>query len=185
MPDVEATAALVKRAQAGDAVAFTALTRMFLRAAFSLALAVVRRPADAEDVAQDAFVVALQRIGDCREPRRFAGWLMQIVRNRALNWLDSRRLRDVAANEDAGDDVGEEHVRPELVGVRDRLIEALEGVSDVQREVVLLHDLEEWTHGEIGEALGMSEGMSRQHLLHARKLLRVRLQADALEEQQS
>src|SRR5262249_56976677 len=88
--------ALVVRAQRGDAPAFAALVRRFLRAAYAVALAIVRRRADAEDVAQDAFVLALERIGSCREPARFAGWLLTIVRNRALSWVERRKLRDVA-----------------------------------------------------------------------------------------
>ena len=52
--------------------------------AYAIALAVLGRPADADDVAQDAFVAALERIRDCREPARFSGWLVRIVRNRAL-----------------------------------------------------------------------------------------------------
>ncbi|MBI2894023.1 MAG: RNA polymerase sigma factor [Deltaproteobacteria bacterium] len=166
------TASLVVRAQRGDADAFTALARRFLRAAYAVALAVVGRPADAEDVAQDAFVVAIERMETCREPARFGGWLLQIVRNRALNFLDARRLRDVPSNE-----AREDRAAPatEEVGLRERLIAALTALSPIRREVVLLHDLEGWTHQEIGLALGISELMSRQHLFNARGVLRGRL----------
>jgi RNA polymerase sigma-70 factor (ECF subfamily) len=191
----EATAALVVRAQRGEAEAFAGLARAFLRAAYSVGLAVLGRPADAEDVAQDSLLVALERIGTCREPERFAGWLLQIVRNRARNALEARRLRDVpdaAPDRDPGlpgersaagwggpgpSAVAEE--RAELAGLRRRLLEALENLSEVQREVVLLHDLEEWTHPEIAAALGMSEVMSRQHLFQARRVLRGALAEDA------
>ena len=176
----EATAALVIRAQGGEANAFAALARAFLRAAYSVALAIVSRPADAEDVAQDAFVVALERIDTCREPRRFAGWLLQIVRNRARNWLDRRRLRDVAAHELP--DLAGDAIRPEAAGLRALLVAALGELSPQQREVVLLHDLEEWTHLEIGIALGISEVMSRQQLFQARRALRGRLAEKALPE---
>ncbi len=100
------TADLVLRAQRGDAAAFTGLARAFLRAAYAVALAIVRRRADAEDVAQDAFVLALERIGTCREPPRFASWLLAIVRTRALNWLDRRRLRDVPRDDTVVDAAG-------------------------------------------------------------------------------
>ena len=169
------------RAQGGEANAFAALARAYLRAAYSVALAIVSRAADAEDVAQDAFVVALERIDTCREPRRFAGWLLQIVRNRARNWLDRRRLRDVAAHE-LPDLAGGNAIRPEAAGLRERLVAALGELSPQQREVVLLHDLEEWTHLEIGIALGISEVMSRQQLFQARRALRGRLAEKALPE---
>lgn len=178
MLDQAATLALVVRAQHGDKAAFSGLVGCFLRACYSVALAVVGRPADAEDVAQDALVVALERIGDCRHPDRFAGWLLQIVRNQARNWLAKRRLRDVASHDQLphrGSFGAVEPTQAEQAGLRDRLVEALAHLSEAQREVVLLHDLEEWTHQEIGQALGISEVMSRQHLFVARRILRGRL----------
>lgn len=168
------TAALVVRAQSGEAEAFTALARAFLPPAYAVALAIVNRSSDAEDVAQDAFVTALEKLSTCRQPDRFAGWLLQIVRNRALNHLDRRRLRDVTATgEEATGTV--EALRPEHIGLRERLVAALTHVTPTQREVVLLHDLEEWTHAEIAAALGISEVMSRQHLFNARRVLRAQL----------
>ncbi len=172
MLDGATTAELVLRARRGDAAAFAELARAYLRPAYSVALAVVGRPADAEDVAQDALMAALERIDDCREPARFAAWLLQIVRNRGRNLLDRRRLRDVPADEPP------EVAGPAPVGDRvahDRLLAALAELAEVQREVVLLHDLEEWTHAEIAGALGCSETMSRQHLFQARRRLRARL----------
>lgn len=175
MLDQAATLALVVRAQHGDKAAFSGLVSSFLRACYSVALAIVGRTADAEDVAQDALVVALERIDECRHPERFAGWLLQIVRNQARNWLAKRRLRDVASHEQPplGLSLGAvEPTQAERAGLKDRLIAALSHLSETQREVVLLHDLEEWTHQEIGEALGISEVMSRQHLFVARRILR-------------
>ena len=172
--DPHATAALVLRAREGDTEAFAALAAAFLRASYLTALAIVARPNDAEDVAQDAFVVALERIDSCREPERFARWLLQIVRNRALNCLERRRLRDVPRNESSVDVA----LEPPSIGIgqlRARLLHALLHVSEIQREVVLLHDVEEWTHLEIAAALGISVGMSRQHLFNARRVLRGRL----------
>jgi RNA polymerase sigma-70 factor, ECF subfamily len=163
------TAELVIRARRGEAAAFPALVRSFLRAAYSVALGVLGRPADAEDVAQDALVCAFERLHECREPDRFAGWLLQIVRNRALNALDRRRLRDVAATELPEPAAAAAEPQPRL---RERLLAALARVSPAQREVVLLHDLEGWTHAEIATALGCSELMSRQHLFQARRALR-------------
>jgi RNA polymerase sigma-70 factor (ECF subfamily) len=174
MPTDIPTADLVRSAQAGDAGAFDVLARAFLRPAFAVALAVGGRPADAEDVAQEAVVTALTRIDTCREPGRFGPWLLQSVRNRARNWLDHRRLADVPATdvEVAGEvDPG----KNERGLLRRQLLRALDSVTPVQREVVLLHDLEGWTHAEIAAALDLSEVSSRQHLFNARRALRARL----------
>jgi RNA polymerase sigma-70 factor (ECF subfamily) len=174
VPDDDATRALVLRAKRGDSAAFEALARAYLRAAYAVALAVVRRPADAEDVAQEAMLRAFERLDSCRDPARFGGWLMQITRNHARNWLDKRRLRDVPANDQTAERV-DPGPMPDAGAARDRLLAALEALGDAQREVVLLHDLDGWTHGEIADALGISEVMSRQHLFQARRALRARL----------
>jgi RNA polymerase sigma-70 factor (ECF subfamily) len=169
----DATADLVHRAQRGEADAFTGLVQAFLRPVYSIALSVVGRPADAEDIAQEAFLKAFQSIDTCREPERFAAWLLQIVRNRARNLLDSRRLRDVAPD---GAKILEFATLPsESAGMQEALLSALADLDEEKREVVLLHDLEDWTHKEIAEVLDISEVHSRQHLFQARQILRAKL----------
>ena len=170
-------AELVRAARRGDAAATEELIRRHLRAAYAVALAVLGRPADAEDIAQDAFLVAIERLDECRDPARFSGWLVQIVRNRALHAVEKRRLRDPSPSgaDEASDVVA--HVPASDVVLRGRLLAALATLSPVQREVVLLHDLDGWTHAEIADALGLTETNCRQHLFTARKALRARLEA--------
>ena len=72
----------------------------------------------------------------------------------------------------------------ELAELREQLVEALAHVTDTQREVVLLHDLEGWKHREIAHQLEISEGMSRHHLFTARRILRERLGSGVMERQQ-
>lgn len=167
-------AELVARARRGEASAFDQLVRRHLRAAFAVALAVLGRPADADDLAQDAFVIALERLGDCREPARFSGWLLQIVRNRALHALEKRKLRDPS------DEVGEQATTATFgdVVLRTHLLAALAELPQVQREIVLLHDLDGWTHAELADALDLSEVNCRQHLFGARRALRAALAAE-------
>jgi len=159
---------LVRRARRGVPEAFEELARRHLRAAYAVALAVLGRPSDAEDVAQEAFVVAIERLEQCREPDRFSGWLIEIVRTRALNALAKRGRRE---GSEPIDDAVVDHDRGD-VALRSRLLDALAQLSEVQREVVLLHDLEGWTHAEIAAALGLSEVNCRQHLFTARRALR-------------
>ena len=114
-------------------------------------------------------MVAFERLDTCREPERFSGWLMQIVRTRGLNRIEHKRVQARATDLPSGVD----EVLPSVdVALRQQLLMAMEHLSATQREVVLLHDLEGWTHPEIAQALGTSEGMSRQHLFQARKILR-------------
>ncbi|MFM7736193.1 MAG: RNA polymerase sigma factor [Alphaproteobacteria bacterium] len=171
---------LVPRARGGDRAAREALVRAFLRPAYAVALGVLRNPADAEDVAQESLMIALERLGQCREAESFPAWLLQSVRNRALAQAtrSTNRLRLVGGL-DAPGSHAELKAEP---FARRRLLDALAVLGDAQREVVLLHDLEDWTHAEIASALGISEVMSRQHLFVARRALRKRLAETAPDE---
>lgn len=179
-------AALVAAARRGEREAFGALVRRYLRAAHAVAYATVRDPADAEDVVQEAFLEALRRLEQCRDPARFAGWLMAIVRSRGHNrrrWLrrrDTEPLDDGAPAAAAADaDPARDAERAELRG---RLLEALDGLPDAQRQAVLLHDLEDRPHAEVAAALGVTENHSRQLLHRARKRLREVLGATLIRE---
>ena len=167
---------LVTRTCAGDTSAFDALVRRHYRAAFAVAFAHMGNRADAEDVCHDAFVRAADRLEDCRNPERFAQWLCAIVRNHARNTLERNHVRRAAPLENDTAASGHDSARDaELSELRAQLESALAALPPLQREVVLLHDLDGWTHESIAELLGTSPGMSRQHLFHARKRLRVLL----------
>ncbi len=168
---------LVKEALRGRTVAFEALVRRYLRAAYAVALARTGNPQDAEDVCQDAFIAALERLATLRDPDRFGAWLLEIVRNRALNVIRSRRVRSEEPIEEAavcggGPDPGREAERSAL---RQDLLAALAQLDETRREVALLYDVEGWRHAEIAERLGMPEGTVRYHLHEARRTLREQL----------
>ena len=164
---------LVRQARRGDERAFGLLVQKYQRAAYSVALSVTGKHEDAEDAAQESFMVALERLDECRNPERFAGWLMTIVRNRSRNLIRRLSLRDTDQIP-----VGAQSSRPgpdrvtETSELRGQLKEALDELSDVQREIVLLHDLEGWKHREIAERLDLPSGTVRSHLHFARKALR-------------
>ncbi len=105
------------------------------------------------------------------------------MRNLAANRRSYRRVRAAqpldTVSAASKDDTTREAERQEL---RRGLEAALAELSPKQREVVLMHDLHGWKHREIADSLGMSEGMSRQHLFKARQKLRERLGARFLEE---
>jgi RNA polymerase sigma-70 factor, ECF subfamily len=169
-------ATLVDRARRGDPSAFDALVRRHYRAAYSVALAVLGRQADAEDTCQEAWVLALEKLEQCRQPERFLFWLLQIVRNQARNQLTRRRVRaampleehDVAGREDPHRDLERLRLREELEG-------ALAKLPEIQREIVLLHDMHGWKHHGLAQLLGLTDVMSRQHLFQARRRLRALL----------
>lgn len=169
----EDPAGLVFEAARGSVSARESLVRRYLRPAYCVALSIVSRSADAEDVAQDSLIKALAKIETCRSPEAFEAWLMQIVRNHARNWHKRRKLRDVPSVEPReGADAGDGPRATDRLVTRRQLTDALTRLTEVQRAVVLLHDLEGYTHPEIGDALGLSVVNSRQHLFVARRAMR-------------
>ena len=164
---------LVLRARRGEKLALSMLIERYQRPAYALAFSVTGRHEDAEDAAQESFLVALDRLDECRDPERFAGWFMTIVRNRSRNLIRRESLRQTSdvphgtrSRLPAPDKVAE---ASELRGVLKEVIAAL---PEVQQEVVLLHDLEGWKHREIAERLGIPSGTVRSHLHFARKALK-------------
>ncbi|HSW28032.1 MAG TPA: sigma-70 family RNA polymerase sigma factor [Longimicrobiales bacterium] len=161
------------RARRGDERAFGQLVERYRRAAYAVAYSVTGRQEDAEDAAQESFLVALQRLDECRSPERFAGWLMTIVRNRSRNLVRRESLRETdqvplsASTRSPTPDRDAE--RSELQAA---LRDALGALPDVQREIVLLHDLEGWKHREIADRLNLPSGTVRSHLHFARRALR-------------
>ena len=173
----ETDARLVRRAREGDGTAYETLVRRYLNMAYAVALAELGDARDAEDAVQDSFITALERLDDCRDPAAFAGWMRRIVRNRARSVRRRERIRETDSLESAGmvtssRDPGRDLDRSET---RRRLEQALGTLSDVQRRVVLMHDLEGYRHREIAVELDIPEGTVRSHLFFARRELREQL----------
>jgi RNA polymerase sigma-70 factor (ECF subfamily) len=167
-------AELVAGVRRGDREAAGRLAERYLRACRAVALSIVGDVPGAEDVPQDAFVYAIEHIDDCRWPDRFGAWLLQIVRNRSRNQRrDRKEGRHVALEaQQLASGASSPQLDSERAELRGRLLEALGELSEARREVVLLHDLEGWTHAAIAERLGLPPGTVRSHLYHARRRLR-------------
>lgn len=164
------------RAREGDRDAFERLVRRHLRAAHRLALARTGDPHDADDVCQEAFVRALERLEDCREPEKFRSWLLAIVRNRATDLTRaSDRSRQEPLDELGPSEIGRVASEPASEEVGAPLAAAIDDLPERQRRVVLMHDYEGWSHREVAEELDIAVGTSRYHLHEARKRLRASL----------
>ena len=165
---------LVHRTLAGEQNAFAVLVRRHRRAALARALAILGDPADADDTAQEAFVHAYEQLATCRHPDRFASWLLTIVHRRSLNALRTiRRRRLTPIDETTPNERSDEPVRRlERADLRSRLLAALDRLAPIQREIVLLAEVEHWSHDQIARATGVSVVMSRRHLSDARRRLR-------------
>lgn len=168
-------AELVGRARTGDPAAFEQLVRRYLEPALVTARRLLNNPVDAEDAVQDAFIRALERLDNCKDPERFGGWFLTIVRNRAHNVREYERVRDTEPLEESWANHGRDPRPAEQSELSDRLEDALAELTELQRTVVLLHDYEGFKHREIGDRIGITAGASRFNLHAARKKLRLLL----------
>ena len=181
MSEASSEGELVRLALEGDEHAFGNLVELYQRAAYAVAYSVTGRHEDAEDAAQESFLVALERLEECRNPDRFGGWLMTIVRNRSKNLIRRESLRETdeipmgATSRSPMPDRVVENIQ-----IRETLEGALRKLPEVQRQIVLLHDLEGWKHREIADRLRLPSGTVRSHLHFARKALRVELGSSPL-----
>ena len=164
---------LVLRARKGEEIALSMLIERYQKSAYALALSVTGRHEDAEDAAQESFLVALDQLDECRNPERFVGWFMTIVRNRSRNLIRRESLRET---NDVPQGTKSRIPTPDKIAetseLREILQRAIAALPEVQQEVVLLHDLEGWKHREIAERLGIPSGTVRSHLHFARKALK-------------
>lgn len=168
--------ALVARARRGDTTAFDALVRRYLPGALAAAERLLGDRSDAEDLVQDAFLRALDRLPLLDPTRPFGPWFFTLLRNQGINQLRARRVRQTepesldAASSDALPD--EALIRTE---VRERFDAALAALTPRQREIVMLFEVEGWKGVEIAEHLGLTPENVRWHLHQAKKSLRISL----------
>ncbi|MBW8770453.1 MAG: sigma-70 family RNA polymerase sigma factor [Gemmatimonadetes bacterium] len=166
--------AVVVAAQRGSDEAFAALVRIHQRRAYSVVRAIVLSHEDAEDAVQEGFLHAHRALDRFRPDQPFGAWLYRIMANAALDLVRRRKVRDA---DELPENVAIPFRDPAESGeLRERLQEALTHLTDRQRSVIVLHDVEGFTHGEIGRTLGIPEGTARSDLHHARATLRRLLQ---------
>jgi RNA polymerase sigma-70 factor (ECF subfamily) len=170
------TRALVEQARNGDQAAFGELVTLHRDRAYGLALRILRSAADAEEVAQDAFVRAWLALPRFREESSFSTWLWRIVARRAFDrWatLRSRGAREAGLEDLPGEAAApDEPVRGEA-GRRARRMERLVGeLPAAQRAAVTLYYYENGSVDEVAKVLEIPVGTVKTHLSRARAALR-------------
>ncbi|HEX2168637.1 MAG TPA: sigma-70 family RNA polymerase sigma factor [Longimicrobiales bacterium] len=166
-------AQLVERVRHGDAEAYGTLVSRHMARAFSIAWRILEHREDAEDVVQDSFIRALERLDQLRAGRPFRPWLLRIVVNQALNFRRGRGIRTTLQVSETAAATGTLPDRQaENSDLRTRLAAAMSLLPEKQRTIVQLADLEGLTSGEIGSILDLADGTVRWHLHEARRALR-------------
>ena len=163
--------ALVRRAAAGDIAAFEQLYRDHVGRVHGAILRLVGMDrARAEDLTQDAFVRAWQKLSSFRHESAFSTWLYRLGVNTALMDLRGRRDEDIVDN--AASELAAGGEVPFCAAERGDLERAVSRLPPRARAVLVLHDVEGWKHEEISLELGMAVGSSKAQLHRARGLLR-------------
>jgi RNA polymerase sigma-70 factor, ECF subfamily len=175
-PNPNPSDADVAHAAAGDRTAFERLYRRHVDRVFSLCARMVADRARAEDLTQDVFVRAWEKLHLFRGESSFTTWLHRLAVNVVLNERKTdarRRARFEEEDEDRGMDVHAGVVGSTAEpGVLLDLEEAMERLPAGARRVFVLHDVEGYKHEEIAGMLGVTTGATKAQLHRARLLLR-------------
>lgn len=164
---------LAERVLSGDEAAFRTLYRRHTPRLWPLVLRMLggsAARADAEDVVQETWVRAVRALDGFRWEAAFSTWLGGIGLNCAREALRKRQRRNETSTDGMLDRLATDR-RADPLGRLD-LEEAIAALPDGYRTVLVLHDLEGYTHPEISDRLGIAVGTSRSQLHHARKAVR-------------
>jgi len=165
---------LVRQAQEGDVAAFEQLYRENLGRVYALCLRLCCDATLAEELTQDSFVRAWQKLASFRGDSAFSSWLHPLAVNVALSERRSRRRRNqtfIATDDLSTFESPSEAPRPAPTAALD-LERALATLPAGARAIFVLHDIEGLKHEEIAERTGVAVGTSKAQLHRARKLLR-------------
>ena len=168
---------LIARAQQGDRDAARSLYETHVRRIHRLVFRLCGDEEMARDLTQDTFIRVFDKLSTFRGDSAFATWVHRIAVTVTLNGLrKERRLRRGADDLDVATDLPApvDNVDPDL---RAKLRAAIEALPPGARASVILHDIEGYTHAEIGAMLGIAEGTSKARLFDARNKLRKALAA--------
>lgn len=178
MPSSDAE--LAKEALAGSEAASRALVARYATPAVNFAFRFIHDRGLAEDLAQEGFLRAFQRLNTYDPERKFSSWFFQVLRNVAIDYLRVNRLQTSSLDELAeagfqGAAADRASSSPEHLAGQGELataiVLALDRIRPEYREVVVLRYQEGLTHPEIAEILGLPSGTVKTYLHRARKEL--------------
>ena len=182
MSEADVDRLLVERVQKGEKAAFDLLIAKYQHRIVSLVSRFVNDPADAHDVAQEAFIKAYRAIGRFRGDSAFYTWLYRIAVNTAKNWLVARNRRPPATDIDAGDaeqyDIDsplKERGTPEHELMRaemERTIQdAIAALPEDLRTAIMLREMEGMSYEEIATTMDCPIGTVRSRIFRAREAI--------------
>jgi RNA polymerase sigma factor (sigma-70 family) len=163
----------VAQARRGNAEAMEHLYRTYSGAVYSTALRICASVADAEDITQDTFIEVFRKLHQYRGDAPFWAWLRRIAVNNTLMRLRHEKTTKQSVDEENGYGSGQQYTdHPANLHDMERVLDSL---SATARAVVWLHDIEGYTHSEIGELMGKTSSFSKSQLSRAYEKLRSKL----------
>ena len=166
---------LIDACRRGDGNAQFRIYKLYYKAMFNTSLRIVNDTAEAEDIMQESFLDAFQRLESYSGQGSFGSWLKRIVVNNSLDSL--RRVKDIVSIDDAGLDMPEEKEENHEAEIRfqaQEVVKAIQLLPEEYRIIISLYLLEGYDHEEISEILNISNQLSRTRYSRARsKLLEI------------
>jgi RNA polymerase sigma factor (sigma-70 family) len=183
LSDKEQDRLLVERARTGDAAAFDALVVKHSPRLYNTIYNMTSNREDAADLLQDTFALAYRSLPRFRGESGFHTWVHAIAVNAALNFIQRRKKRRTTSLEDMNGAIQHDPDYRELASnsdpvreaglneLQERLNEAIQQLPPAQRAVVVMFDIQDMPHAEIGRIMGVSEGTVRSRLFYAHRQL--------------
>jgi RNA polymerase sigma-70 factor (ECF subfamily) len=165
---------LIDGCKTGDQKAQFQIYKLYYKAMYNTSLRIVNDSMEAEDIMQEAFLSAFEKIDTYSGTVSFGAWLKKIVVNRSLDALSRRKaiFEDIDSHVGIRDDSGDEATRNEEIDVKvEEVKEAIEGLPDGYRIILSLYLLEGYDHDEIAEILSINSSTSRSQLSRAKQKL--------------
>ncbi|MEO5510197.1 MAG: sigma-70 family RNA polymerase sigma factor [Longimicrobiales bacterium] len=164
----------IRKAQDGDQAAIRELYERHSPRVYAVVRRLAGDDALAEDWAQEAWVRAIRALPGFRGDAQFSTWIHRIAVNSALHgrrWRERRTSREITLPV-AHRETEEQVTRADEPMLRLTLQRALDRLPEGMRQIVVLHDVQGFTHEEIGSLLGIAAGTSKSQLFKARAHLR-------------
>ena len=178
-PDKQRIAELVMEIQNGKKDAFNELYKLTSSRAYFVALQITKNEEDAQDVLQDSYIKALEKIGSLDKPESFVSWFHQMVANKSKDSLKKKKPSLFEGGEDEAFEVipdEDETFTPEKnldqTELQKAIMEAIDELSEEKRACVLMMYFEEMSVNEIAQSLDLSVSTVKNRLFTARKDLK-------------
>jgi len=165
---------LIDGCRAGDQKAQFQVYKLYYKAMFNTSLRIVNDLMEAEDVMQEAFLSAFEKINTYSGSVSFGAWLKKIVVNRSLDALAKRKaiFEDIESHTEIYDDSNEDLVYKQEVEAKvDEVKNAIERLPEGYRVILSLYLIEGYDHDEIADMLKISSSTSRSQLSRAKQKL--------------